>query len=175
MSDPQAEERRQLRPYRRVVGLIFVIVLLFGAVVTLRGIIRHLDRLPSVDALYKTPDVDVRALRACAEDLEKLEARARTTCGRAFAELPPLEGPLPEWQTFGAPLELELLTIVARCRLHEPSEDAVVKDLESAAIHLEAMLRSYALLYARHVDDGARESRESRELLKRATDALKTR
>jgi hypothetical protein len=172
---PDAEERRQLRPYRRIVGLIFALVLVVAAVLVLRGIVRHLDRLPSVDALYKTPDVDVRALRACAEDLEKLEAKVRLIAGRAFSELLVEDLPVPEWQSFGGELELERLSIVARCRLHEPREDAVVNDLEEAANHLEALIRSYALLYARHADDGARESREVRRILKRATNALRTR
>lgn len=172
---PDAEERRQLRPYRRVVGLIFVALLVFGAVVTLRGIIRHLDRLPSVDALYKTPTVDVRALRACAEDLEKLEARVRVVAGRAFSEPPPEEGPAPEWQTVTSELELERLSIVARCRLSEPSDDPAVKDLEDAATHVESLMRSYALQYGRHVEDGVHESRETRRALKRALNALKSR
>jgi hypothetical protein len=172
---PDPEERRQLRPYRRGVGGIFTIVLVVCSILVLRGIIRHLDRLPSVDALYKTPNVDVRALRACAEDLDKLEAKVRSHAGKAFSDLPEDDAPVPSWQALGGELEHERLTIVARCRLHEPSEDAVVKDLEEAANHIEVLIRSYALLYARHATDGVPESREARRVLKRARSALKSR
>lgn len=170
-----AEERKALRPYRLLVGLIFGLAIAVVGGFVLRGIIRRLDRLPSVDALFKPQVVDVRALRACSEDLDKLEGRVRVLAGRAFSELP-AEGQAPvDWQTLSAELELERVSIVARCRLHEPSADPVVKDLEDAANHVEALLRSYALLYGRHEDDGLLHSIDAKRALQRANTALKSR
>jgi hypothetical protein len=171
----EAEERKQLRPYRRLVGLIFALAIAVVAVFVLRGIIRRLDRLPSVDALLKPTVVDVRALRACAEDLDKLEVRIRALAGRAFSELPPEGQRAADWQALSADVELERISIVARCRLHEPNEDPVVKDLEEAANHLEALMRSYGLLYGRHEDDGLLHSTDAKRALQRAGTALKSR
>lgn len=171
----EAEEKKQLRPYRWLVGVIFGLAIAVVAVFVLRGIIRRLDRLPSVDALFKPNVVDVRAMRACSEDLDKLEARVRLLAGRAFSELPPEGQKIPDWQVLSADVELERLSIVARCRLHEPSSDPVVKDLEDAANHLEALMRSYALLYGRHEDDGVTHSIDAKRALQRANTALKSR
>jgi hypothetical protein len=171
----EIEERRQLRPYRRLVALIFTVALIVASVFVLRGIIRHLDRLPSVDAIHQPASVDLRALKACADDLEKLEARVRVLAGKAFAAVPVEGEKAAEWQALAAGLELERVTIVARCRLHEPSSDVVVKDLETAANAIENLLRSYALIYGRHVEDGISQSVDARRALGRAMTALRAR
>lgn len=169
--DEHAEARAN-RPYRRLVGVVFAVAVVALCSVVLRGVVRALDRLPSAATLDRPAEVDVRALRACAEDLDKLEAKIRQAAGRAFAAAP--DAP-DEWHAAQDALELERITLVARCRLDEPSEDPVVHDLERAAEGLESLLRRYNLLYARHKDDGRARSREAREALERATHALRTR
>src|SRR5687767_7945275 len=174
----EAEERehRQLRPYRRVVGAVFAIAISTMGVLTLRGIIRHLDRLPTVEALVTPAKVDVRALRACAEDLERLEARVRLTATRAFGAAPGVDESKPvEWEALARPLELERVSIVARCRLHEESADIVVGELETAANEIESLIRSYGLLHSRHLEDGYVHSRQTHRSLRRAAAALATR
>lgn len=183
--DREAEERHQLRPYRRLVMAIFSIVLVLICVLILRGIVRHLDRLPSVAAIAKPKVVDLRALRACAEDLERLEGRVRSAAGLVFAALPPdpraaAAGAGPNvspmtWDELARPLEVERIGIVARCRLNEPSEDVAVRDLEHAAGQIEELMRSYALLYARHLEGGLPHALDARSTLERAASALKAR
>lgn len=169
-----AAERRANRPYRRVVGLLFAALLLVVAFGVLRGVIQRLDRLPSVESFTPPDRVDDRALRACAEDLDRLEARIRTTAGRSFAR-DPRAPETPDWQEESEQLETERLRIVARCRLHESGTDAVVTDLTTAADQLETMLRSYNLLFDRHAADGEKASMEVRAALERALAALRSR
>ena len=83
-------EEEQNRPYRRFVGLIFALAVALACVLILRGVIRHLDRLPSAGDQARPPSVDVRALRACAEDLDKLTAKVLRLGSRALGE--PLAG-----------------------------------------------------------------------------------
>ncbi|MCK6550941.1 hypothetical protein L6R52_34205 [Myxococcota bacterium] len=174
-AEAEAEERKQLRPYRRLVGAIFAIAVVVACVLVFRGIIRHLDRLPSLEGLDKPKVVDVRALRACAEDLDRLELRIRTLAGQAFAELPVEGAAQSPWDVHAKQLELERLSIVARCRLNEPTTDGAVADLEKAVGELEELLRSYSLLYARHKESGIPSSKEAREALRRALAALAAR
>lgn len=170
---PRSEEERLNRPYRRFVRVVFfmAIIALCGGV--LRGIIRHLDRMPSALTLERPSVVDVRALRACAEDLEKLEARARKSAGKAYSE--PLPGAAEAWSLLMRELEIERLSIVARCRLDEASEDPVVHDLALAAEGIEGLLRSYSLLFSRHLEDGLRKSRDAQEAVERANVVLRSR
>jgi len=170
-TDAEAESVSN-RPYRRLVGVLFALAI--GVICTsiLRGVVRALDRLPSAATLERPAVVDTRALRACGEDLDKLEQKIRKTAGIALSELPP---ELPTWPAARRDMEVERITIVARCRLDEPTEDAAIQDLERAAERLEDLLRAYALLYDRHVDDGVVRSRDAREALDRANTALKSR
>lgn len=171
-SPEQEAERRELRPYRRLVGGIFTVALAAMCAFILRGIIRTLDRMPSVENLVQPGAVDTRALRACAEDLDKLEARTRKEAGKAFAS----DGDEADaWEPIARALELERLQILARCHLHQASDDPVVHDLATAASGIEGQLRSYSLLYARHRGDGAPLSRETRSALERASAALRSR
>jgi hypothetical protein len=164
-------EEEQNRPYRRFVRIVFALAITLLCGLVLRGIVRHLDRLPSANAIERPATVDVRALRACAEDFDKLIGATRRAAGRAFAEPQGKDG----WRGVAHELEVERLSIVARCRLDESSDDPVVHDLGRAAEGIEGLLRSYSLLYARHFEDGEKAAGEAREALDRATSALKTR
>lgn len=165
-------EEEQNRPYRRFVRVVFFLAIAALCGVVLRGIVRHLDRLPSANTLARPAHVDVRALRACADDLERLEARTRKEAGRWYT----LPNPEPGgWGAVGRQLEVERLSIVARCRLDEATEDPAARDLALAAEGIEGLLRSYSLLYNRLIEDGLRHAKESREAIERANAALKTR
>lgn len=171
----ETEERRQLRPYRRLVGVLFTVAVSVAAVIILRGIIRHLDRMPTAGVPDKSTVVDVRALRACAEDLEKLEARVRQGASAAFGVLPAEDRAPADWESIAHPFEVDRLSIVARCHLEEPTTDTIVTDLEAASNEIEALIRSYALLYGRHSEDGLPHALEARRILKRAGAALSAR
>lgn len=174
MAEPEVEveEKKALRPYRRFVGLLFALTILLLSVLILRGIIRSLDRLPTAGTLARPAVVDTRALRACAEDLEKLEARTRLVGGQALAHREPTN---PDWAAQEQGLEVERLTIVARCHLDQPSGDPVVQDLSGAANAVERLIRTYGLLHARLVAEGHPLSKEVAEALGRANAALKAR
>lgn len=175
MAEPRSEEEREAvanRPYRRLVGGVFAILVVVLCGGLIRGVVRAIDRLPSAATLERPAVVDVRALRACAEDLDKLEVKIRQSAAKAFGEAP---APDDGWNAARDAHELERITIVARCRLDEPTEDAAIHDLERAAEGLESLLRAYNLLHARHVDDGLRHSAATRQALERATHALKSR
>ncbi|GEM_PF-2168453 len=174
-SEPPEEaagEEEQNRPYRRFVGLIFALAVVLACVLILRGVIRHLDRLPSAGDQARPASVDVRALRACAEDLDKLTAKVLKLGSRALGE--PLPGQ-ENWTETSLELELERVQIVARCRLDEPSQDPVVEDLERAAEGVQGVLRSYGLLSARHQEDGLQQATAARSALERVGTALKSR
>jgi hypothetical protein len=172
-TETREEERRQLRPYRRFVRVVFFVLMGILCFIVLNGIIRSLDRLPSTPGVRPEGPVDVRALRACAEDLERLEKRLRIAAGELLSSPP--DAPAESWQTFAQPYEMERLTIVARCNLEADSNDPVVRDLKTAASALEDLARSYALLYDRHKESGAPRAKDAAEALRRATEALKTR
>lgn len=171
----ESAEKRELRPYRRLVVAIFAAVILAAGVFVLRGIVRHLDRLPTVDKLEKPSVVDVRGLRACAEDLDRLETRVREGAGKMLASLSRDQERMTAARELTEELSLELLRIVARCRLHEVSSDPVVADLEAAANELELMIRAFAVLYDRHAEDVLPHSVEARRTLERATAQLRER
>ncbi|MCC7381832.1 MAG: hypothetical protein IT384_08390 [Deltaproteobacteria bacterium] len=165
-------EEEQNRPYRRFVGVMFALAIAVLCGLVLRGIVRHLDRMPSSTQLDRPASVDTRALRACAEDLDRLAIQTRKLAGRAFTETPTDEG---EWVRTQQGLELERLSIVARCHLDESSEDPVRQDLTLAAERIEGLLRSYSLLLARHREDGLKQADEMTQALERAAAALRTR
>jgi hypothetical protein len=169
------EERRQLRPYRRFVIILFVVVLVALCAFVLRGIIRTLDRLPSISTFQKLDSVDERALLACADDLDKLNLRTRREAGRVFTEIPGPKSTADGWEPIGNKLEQERLQIVARCRLDEAGEDPVAQDLHRAADEMEEVLRSYSLLYARHKEDGLKHAVQAEEAYRRALQALRSR
>jgi hypothetical protein len=172
-TEPIASEEEQNRPYRRFVRVVFFLAIAVLCGLVLRGIVRHLDRMPSAQALERPATVDVRALRACSEDLEKLEARTRKSASRAYGE--PRGTAAEIWAATARELELERLSIVARCRLDEANDDAASRDLARAAEAIEGLLRSYSLLFARHLEDGLKQADEARQAIERANAALKTR
>jgi hypothetical protein len=167
------DERRELRPYRRFVRIVFFVLMIILCTAVLRGIIRSLDRLPSPSGVRPDGPVDVRALRACAEDLERLERRVRIGAAELLASEPEVEA--EPWQSFAQSLEMERFTIVARCNLDGSSDDPVVRELRSAASAIEDVVRSYALLYERHRENGLPRSRDAAKALERANSALRTR
>ena len=172
----ETEEKKQLRPYRRFVGILFTIAVVVTSTVILRGIIRHLDRMPSVDESKKPAIVDVRALRACSEDLERLEARLLATAGTWLSQLPAEGESAPkEWEPLSRQFEIDRLGIVARCNLSDPSSDPAITDLQEASNELESVIRAYGLLYSRHLEDGLPHAVEARAALKRANTALSAR
>ncbi|MFO0726890.1 MAG: hypothetical protein U1E65_24105 [Myxococcota bacterium] len=170
-SAPGTEEEEN-RPYRRFVGVVFALAIAIACLLVLRGIIRHLDRLPSAVDQARPNTVDVRALRACAEDLDKLTTKAMKAGARALGE--PGAG-IEGWKEAALELELERVQIVARCRLDEPSTDPVVEDLERASEGVQGVLRSYGLLAARHQEDGLKQAADARAALERVATALKSR
>lgn len=171
---PEEDERRKNRPYRRLLTSLFVLAAAILCALTLRGIIRTLDRLPSVDRLHQPDQVDTRALIACADDLMKLEAATRRLAARALTETNPT-GPLVPWAEHTRALEIERLSVVARCRLSEPADDPAVRDLARAASALEALMRSYGLLYDRFRAEGHASHRDAVRAISSARAALKTR
>ncbi|MBK8013217.1 MAG: hypothetical protein IPK13_17900 [Deltaproteobacteria bacterium] len=169
------EERRQNRPYRRLVGILFGVAILALVSLFLRGIVRTLDRLPSASVEEHHGAADVRALRACADDLEKLELQIRKSASALFAQSVANEANMPDWRTIALPFEVERLNISARCGLDaDGQENPAVRDLALASSEIEALLRAYALLYDRHRDDGAKRSREARHALDRALKTLES-
>lgn len=166
MSPERDEERRRNRPYRRFLGILFAIVVTAASVVVLRGIIRTLDRLPSAEGINRPKIVDVRALRACAEDLERLEGRVRRVARKALTET--ITEDAPDWVALSQSLEVERLTIVARCRLDEPTHDPAADALRRAATAIEDLLRTYGLLYARFLSEGVPRSIEVHSAAKEA-------
>ena len=172
-SDAIDDERRQNRPYRRLVAVLFGIAILALVSLFMRGIVRTLDRLPSASVEAHNGAVDVRALRACADDLEKLEFHIRRSASALFAQSIPNETNMPDWRTIALPFEVERLNISARCGLEgDGQEIPAVRDLAIASSEIEALLRAYALLYDRHREDGAKRSREARHAIDRALKTL---
>jgi hypothetical protein len=167
---PAVSEEEQNRPYRRFVGVMFALAIAALCGLVLRGIVRHLDRMPSPSALERPDHVDDRALRACAEDLDRLIGATRKAAGRAFA------APAANtWPQAARELEMERISIVARCHLDEPTEDGVAQQLAAAAEGIEGSLRSYSLLYARHLEDGLKRSEEAHKAIESALEALRSR
>jgi hypothetical protein len=160
-------ERRALRPYRWFVVLLFALAIATLCGFILRGIIRTLDRLPSSAGLHRPEEVDVRALRACAEDLERLEARIRRAGGEAVSGAFPEEQAALDWRRTADALELERLTIVARCHLEEPGADPAQRELSFAAAKIEALLSGYGLLRARFEAETGLDARDARRALDR--------
>jgi hypothetical protein len=171
----ETEEKKRLRPYRRLVGVLFAVAIVVGAVVILRGIIRHLDRMPSADTLQKPQLVDVRALRACAEDLKLLEAKIREAAATALSTTPAENQIPPTWESLSRPFVLDRISIEARCRLNEKGTDPVVQDLDTAASEIDAVLSSYQLLYSRNLEAMVPHAQNAQAALKRALDALSVR
>lgn len=168
------EERRQLRPYRRFLAFLLAIAIVVLCALVLRGIIRTLDRLPSMEAMQRLEVVDTRALAACAEDLERLELRVRRAGSDALGQAEALPPP-DDFETVVAELETERLKVVARCRLDEPRGDPAMEELARAAASVERLLRDYVLLVQRFGAEGRTESRETQEALGRARELLRAR
>ena len=170
--DQDVVEKRANRPYRRFVGVIFALTITILSILILRGIIRSIDRMPTADALSRPGHVDTRALRACAEDLEKLEAKIRLAGSTALGKA---EDTDPPWPATEQALEVERLHIVARCHLESGEDDPAVQDLATASSAIERLIRNYGLLHARHLSEGMSISAEAKEALLRANTALKSR
>jgi hypothetical protein len=172
---PPRSEEEQNRPYRRFVRIVFALVILVISVLVLRGMIRYLDRLPSVDVRFKPQRVDNRALAACAEDLERLAGRIRIAAGHAFSVIPAQDAEVALWESQARQFEIERLRIVARCRLDEASEDPVVRDLDQASNGVVSLLREYSLLYARFEVEAKSVAGDISGALERANAALRAR
>ncbi len=171
----QQEDRRQYRPYRRFVAAIFGVCTVLLCGVILVGIINSLDRLPSVHGLRCPDIVDTRPLRACSDDLSKLKNVIQKGAGRLFSGGQAAMDPLKEWKEFADPIELERLKIVARCKLHDSSDDPAANSLLQAATSLESLLRAYALAHARYRESGLPRALETEKALKNAEALLKER
>ncbi len=169
--EPESDERQAFRPYRRFVVALFVLLIALICSLIFRGIIHTLDRLPSAKPLERPQKVDARALRACMEDLRKLEHEVRKTATQLFKE-PSADR---TFQTVARPLEMERLHIVARCLLDEPGSDPAIQALSAAATAIEDTLRAYSLLYERHREDGLLHIQEAQHHIDRASDALRKR
>ena len=144
-------EQQQLRPYRYIVGAFLAVI--FAVLITflVNGIVKHLDRLPSVDQYRQLQTVDSRALKACALDLKQLELQIRNQAGKILSQ--PKAGAHEQvWQSF----EEQRLKIVARCKLNQESSDPAHISLAKSAELVESELRSFHLLLAKF-------NRESKE------------
>jgi hypothetical protein len=161
-------EQQQLRPYRRLVTTVFVlgVIALFAFVG--RGIIGHLDRMPSVDQFAQPDFVDHRALKACAEDLNKLERLVRKEAAILFTSIGPTPHE-PVWQS----LKKDRLKIIARCMLNEDGTHPAHHSLQVAAENIESQIRSFYLLYEKHQIESAEYSSQSREAIREALEHLK--
>ncbi len=156
-------EERQYKPYRRFLVVVFALLVCGLCGMIIRGITRTLDRLPQAEHMATSAPLDARALKACAEDLRRLESKVRTTAGRRFTVV---NGP-----KFGAEanaLELERLKLVGRCGLQNPQGDAAREALARAAEGIETLLRVYALLDSRFADEGYTASSNVKEALQQA-------
>ena len=153
------EDRRLFRPYRAFLTILVLIGALGLSALILRGIINTLDRLPSADRMDRLEVVDVRALRACADDLGRLEVRARKDAARALERG-------TEWRPALDALEIERLKIVARCRLDDPRGDPAIQQLARGATALENLLRTYTLVFDRIENDGRPEQDDLKAALR---------
>lgn len=169
-AESTASERAHLRPYRRFVQLLFALFIAVPGFLFIRGIIRHLDRLPSIETFDRPQHVDDRALLACAEDLDRLENDIRKKAARAFAQAEEAA-----WNQTANELELARRTIIARCRLDEPHDDPVVSDLLSAAVDIERLLHFYGVLHSRFEEEALTKAASVRSALSRAQEALSSR
>lgn len=169
---PREEDRRQFRPYRRLVQVVFAVAIIVLCSFVIRGIVRHLDRMPSVEEFQRAELIDGRALRACADDLEKLEATIRLTAGRRISQLAaPTRTAGDAWED----LERQRLTIIARCRLDDPGDDPVGRHLQTAADDVELLIRAFALLEERHSKANRGYSTEALQSLERAREIINSR
>ncbi|MEE2901865.1 MAG: hypothetical protein VYC39_06020 [Myxococcota bacterium] len=151
MNTGQKSEQQQLRPYRYVVGVFLAIIFAILMTFLVNGIVRHLDRLPSVEQYRQLQTVDSRALKACGLDLQQLEINIRNQAGKILSQ--PKAGAHEEvWQSF----EEKRLKIVARCKLNQESLDPAHVSLAKSAELVESELRSFHLLLAKF-------NRESKE------------
>jgi hypothetical protein len=164
MADPTREEAVANRPYRRFVGVMFALAITAICGLLLRIIVRQLDRLPSAAALDRPATVDHRALLACAEDLERLQADVLRQAGKTFGE--PTTG-RHVWAEAASRLELERLRLVARCHLDAPSVGAQA-ELGRAADAIEGLIRGYTLLHGRLAEDGALRAVEAQTAIESA-------
>lgn len=173
MASRVEEERRALRPYRRLVFAIFAIFVVVSSVLVLRGIVRHLDRLPALAPSETPKKLDARALRACSEDLSRLESTFRKEAGPLFgAPFVSRETALRRWDVLTSQVELERIAIVVRCALNGPPIDRASTHLAEAATRLEDAIREHTLLFQRHVNSSQARARETRRALQRAEHAL---
>lgn len=147
MSEPQAEE--QLRPYRRLVRILFFIAVILGVGLIFRGVIFNLDQMPT-SGLPKASTVNKNTLRLCANQLQDLERRIRAQAALALTAPPPAKS---RWAEQVEGFEKRRLRIIARCRLDEASEDPVRLRLKEGAQTLSAELRAYTRLEQRFQEE----------------------
>lgn len=162
-------EQQQLRPYRYVVAAILALAFFCLVGFVVNGIVKHLDRLPSVDQFTEPKSVDKRALIACATDLKKLDSRIRKEAAKLFqSELRDPHEAL--WQA----LEKSRLEIIARCKLNKPGSHAAHASLVAATEHIESQLRAFHLLYSKHLRESGDYSSQAQEEIQKALQTLKT-
>ena len=137
-------EQQQLRPYRYAVAAILTLAFCALLGFVLNGIVRHLDRMPSVEQFTQPTSVDKRALKACAADLDKLEKKVRKEAAQLFQSISH-DAHESRWQA----LETSRLEIIARCKLNKPGSHLAHASLVLATEHIESQLRAFNLLYAK--------------------------
>ena len=164
------EEKRQLRPYRYLVFLLFWLAVTSLCGLLIRGVIRHLDRMPSVATFASLDAVDERALLACGEDLRKLEVEVRARFAKLITGPPQASNDAP-WDA----LERRRLEIVARCRLSELGDDPLATALNTAAGEIERLIRGFALMFERYDNEVRGHSSEAQGHLERARSIVKSR
>lgn len=148
------EQKRALRPYRRLVfGAFFLFLGIAGALV-LRGIIRHLDRLPAPEPHRKELRLDARALSACLDDLKKLHLGFKKGTATRFVETyeSPTEARL-KWTAFQTETEQKLIKMTSRCQGGDP-EDPLGHAYLRADQAFADLIRMYSLLFERFVQEG---------------------
>jgi len=169
-SKAREQERQQLRPYRRLVTALFTIGVMGLCGFMGRGIIHHLDRMPSADQFTQPSAIGHRALQACAEDLSRLERQTRGSLSNLFKHnrRTPHES---VWQK----LEHDRLRIIARCKLNHEWNPPLpaVSSLKTAADNIQSQIRSFHLLYSKYQRESAEYSTQSKHSIREATELLK--
>jgi len=166
----ERDERRKLRPYRLLVRIVFWVALLAFITFVLRGIIRHLDRMPSVDQYDRLASVDTRALRACGDDLGRMITDLHRLRARLATD-PDADEDVERWEE----LEARRLAIVARCHLDQPGSDPAEIELAAAADTIEKLIGLTAVHEARFQKEVAPYAEEAAAELERSAAILRSR
>jgi hypothetical protein len=146
-----------------LVGVLLALVFFSLCAFVLNGIVRHLDRLPSVEQFSQPKFVDHRALKACALDIKKLEKRIRDQAAKLFTNdaIDPHES---TWQS----LEERRLEIVARCKLNRSGTHPAHASLLTAIENIESQIRAFHLLYDKHQRESVEYSMQAQRAVRDA-------